>query len=167
MLFYLIVALIIVFTLIFQVSFLSFLFVDRALPDILLVIVVVLGFLLNEKKGAVIGLCGGLLQDLLLGHTLGLFALSKMLVGIGAGLIGREVYRGKILVLFILAFMGTVMHEILTLMLRYLFLGEVSLELAMLGHFVEMAAYNSLLAILVFLFFHWLYQKGDSLGLQE
>ncbi len=166
MLFYLIVAVIIIFILIIQVSFLSFLFMERALPDFLLVIVVVLGFLLNEKKGAVIGLCGGLLQDLLLGHTVGLFALSKMLLGIGAGLIGREVYAGRVIILFIVAFSGTLLHEILTLMLRYVFLGEVSFELSFLGHFAEMATYNSLLAILVFPFFHWLCQKGEVLGLQ-
>ena len=104
-------------------SFFSFFFLGQVFPDLGLVMVVVLGFLLREKSGAVLGLIGGLLQDLLFGSVLGLFALTKMLIGVAAGLVGREVYRDQIFAPLIVVFIGTFIHETLVFALMYNFIG--------------------------------------------
>ncbi len=167
MLFYFILAVIFLFVLIVQGSFFSFFFVGQALPDILLVIVIIMGFLLREKKGAITGLGGGLFQDLLFGHTLGFFALSKMLMGFGAGLVGKEIYRDNLFAPVIIVFIGTIIHELLMFALVYLFIGEVSFEWGMLRQFTGQAIYNSLLTILLYPLFFWLFRQRNFLGLKE
>jgi rod shape-determining protein MreD len=55
-------------------------------PDPLLVLVISLSILLGEKRGSLVGLAAGLLQDILFGPALGLFALSKVATAYLAGL---------------------------------------------------------------------------------
>jgi len=86
---------------------------EKALPDIFLVMVVLLGFILDERRGAIIGLCAGLLQDVIFSSALGFFALAKMILGYGAGLLGRELYREQLLAPVLLVFVATLTHEIL------------------------------------------------------
>ncbi len=167
MLFYLILAFIFIIIVVVQGSFFSFFFVGQALPDILLVIIIIVGFLLKEKRGAIVGLGGGLLQDILFGHAIGFFALAKMLLGFGAGLVGREVYREHIIGPLVLVFGGTILHELLIFALMYHFVGEVSFELVMFRRFTLMALYNSLLTLFLFPFFYWFFQKGNILSIKE
>lgn len=157
--FYLILAIIFLFILIIQGSFFAFFFAGQALPDILLVIVIIMGFLLREKKGALIGLGGGLLQDFLFGHGLGFFALTKMLLGYGAGLVGREIYRDKLTGPVIIVFTGTILHEMLIYALVYLFIGEVPFAWGMLKQFTGQAVFNSLLTLLLYPFIFRLFRQ--------
>lgn len=167
MLFYFIISVIAIIVLITQGSFFAFFFVGRALPDILLVIVIIMGFLLREKKGAVIGFGGGFFQDLLFGHALGFFALSKMLLGLLAGLVGREIYRDKIFGPVILVFTGTIVHELMIFLLVYQFVGEISFEWTMLRQFSIQAVYNSVLTLFIYPFFFWLFRQRNFLGVKE
>ena len=93
MIFYVVIALCFVLSLLLEGSVLSFFIMERALPDLFLVLVVSLGFILGERKGGILGLGFGLLQDVIFGSALGFFAMAKMLLGYGAGLLGRELYQ--------------------------------------------------------------------------
>ncbi|MDW7651245.1 MAG: rod shape-determining protein MreD, partial [Bacillota bacterium] len=62
-------------------------------PDILLVLVVVLGLLSDTKHGALAGLAAGLLQDVMFGSPLGFFAFINMLTGALAGMLADEVNK--------------------------------------------------------------------------
>jgi rod shape-determining protein MreD len=64
-----------------------------AQPDLLLGIVVVAGLRLPPPRGVVVGLCLGLLRDLLAGNPIGTEALPITLVAWGVGVAGRTVYR--------------------------------------------------------------------------
>src|SRR3989304_2881489 len=58
------------------------------IPDPALPLIIAISFR-RPDRGPVVGLGVGLLQDLLFGGSLGLFALSKLIVGHGAGGLGR------------------------------------------------------------------------------
>jgi rod shape-determining protein MreD len=62
-------------------------------PDLLLVAVVALALLSDGKRGAFLGFSAGLLQDVLTAAPLGFFTFGKMLAGLLAGMLAREVYR--------------------------------------------------------------------------
>jgi rod shape-determining protein MreD len=79
------IALLIVVTVIFQVSFLSFLAVFGVSPDIVPVLVVSLGLLGGALFGAVCGFAAGILVDSLLFQTLGTSALVLLSAGYLAG----------------------------------------------------------------------------------
>jgi len=90
-------------------------------PDPLLVLVISLSILLGEKRGSLLGLGAGLLQDILFGPALGLFALTKGVVAYLAGFAAREIYKDQMVGPVILTFILTVIHEFILFFLINLF----------------------------------------------
>ncbi|MBI2874378.1 MAG: rod shape-determining protein MreD [Firmicutes bacterium] len=86
-------------------------------PDLLLLLVIAFAVQRGGETGAVLGLVTGLIQDIVFGHVLGLFAGSKMVTGALAGLIGRRFFGENPLVLAALALLATVVHSISLLLL--------------------------------------------------
>jgi rod shape-determining protein MreD len=149
-----------IFALLLEGSVFSFFMLEKALPDIFLVMVVLLGFILDERRGAIIGLCAGLLQDVIFSSALGFFALAKMILGYGAGLLGRELYREQLLAPVLLVFVATLTHEILLYFLVSQFVGfGFPVEWSFSRLFIPKAFYNTVLALLLYPFFFRLYHR--------
>jgi len=134
------------------------------IPSITLILVICLGFMFGEVRGALIGLAVGFVADVLfVSPELGYFSLSKMLMGIGAGLSGKEIYHEKTIAPVMLVFAGTLIHEIFVYLLLFLFTGEnilnLPLEFAITGLFLPRAFINALLAIPLYSLVWWLMQK--------
>ncbi len=75
--------------LVLQITWLSR--VHLAVIDLLLVVVMSVGFLHGPEEGAVVGAGVGLLEDIMQGTPLGLGMLSSVCVGFGAGLGQRSI----------------------------------------------------------------------------
>ena len=105
------VFIIIFLTLILQGSLYPFLNLGRGQPDLVLILVVCFSILWGSKRGAVIGVTAGFLQDILYGHALGLFALTKMLTGYFSGFTEKNIYKDFVLGPMIIAFVLTFLHE--------------------------------------------------------
>jgi len=157
---YLMIAASFILALLLEGSVLSFFVIENALPDMLLVLVMIWGFILGPRPGLMLGLMGGLLQDVLFGSGLGYFALAKMLMGYGAGVLGREFYREQLLAPTLLLFAGTLSHELLLNISISQFIGLGMPVEWTINHFlIPKAAYNSGLTLLLYpLMFH-LYQS--------
>ena len=85
-----------------------------AQPDLLLGIVVVAALRLPVPQGAVVGLCLGLLRDLLAGNPIGTEALPITLVGWGVGVAGRTFYREAFLTHVLMNFGAALVKPLLT-----------------------------------------------------
>lgn len=167
MIFYVVIALGFALALLIEGSILSFFIIERALPDLILVMVISLGFILGERRGATIGLCAGLLQDVLLGSALGFFALAKMLLGYGVGLLGRELYREQLLAPVLLVFLGTLLHELVVYFLVSQFLGvSMPVDLSPGRLFVPKAFYNMGLTLLIYPLLFRFYNSKKFLGIR-
>jgi rod shape-determining protein MreD len=90
-------------------------------PDPLLVLVISTSILLGEKRGTLLGLGAGLLQDILFGPALGLFALSKAAAAYLAGFAAREIYKDQMVGPFFLTFFLTFIHEFILFFVINLF----------------------------------------------
>ncbi|NLZ38246.1 MAG: rod shape-determining protein MreD [Firmicutes bacterium] len=90
-------------------------------PDILLIITVALALLSDERRGAIVGLCAGLFQDILFGSPLGFFAAVKMLAGTIAGLLSDYIYKDVTLAPMILTVGFTFFSDLVTFFLLKLF----------------------------------------------
>ncbi len=164
MIFYLLVSAGFILALLVEGSVFSFFILEKALPDIFLVMVVSLGFILDERRGAAIGLCAGLLQDIIFSKALGFFALAKMLLGYGAGLLGRELYREQLLAPVLLVFVGTLTHEFILHLLVSQFIGfGLPVEISLSRLFIPKAFYNMALALLIYPLFFRLYERNKRL----
>lgn len=94
---------------------------DGVHPDLLLVVVVALSMLAGMRKGAVIGLCAGLLEDIVFGAPLGFFAAVKMPVGALAGLIAEDLYKDFTLAPMLLVVFFTFGSDFFSYLLAKLF----------------------------------------------
>lgn len=66
--------------------------------------------------GATVGLGVGLLQDLLFGGSLGLYALVKLLLGQGAAVLGRTMLVDQPALPWVMTAVGTVLHQVVLLL---------------------------------------------------
>jgi rod shape-determining protein MreD len=120
-----------------------------AILDPLLPIAVAVGILRGAASGAVVGLAGGLLQDLLSGGPLGVQGLTKLVVGFAAGLFERSIYIENPLLPAVAAFVGTLLSEVLLAVVGQITgLGRESV--GAVGRALAQAALNSAVAPLLF-----------------
>lgn len=96
-----------------QTAWLARLQISGAALDPLLPLAVGVGILRGAESGAVVGLTGGLLQDLLSGGPLGMFGLSRLVVGFASGLFERSIYIENPLLPAVATSIGTLLGEIL------------------------------------------------------
>ena len=108
--------------LVLQGSFLPFFWPVPHHPDLLLVLVVSLSILLGAKRGLILGLLAGMLQDIVFGPALGFFALSKAATGYLVGKAAKDTYKDQIFVPAVLILVATIFQELLLFFLTHLFL---------------------------------------------
>lgn len=165
--FYLVLMVLFFAVLLIEGSLLAFFFVGQMLPDLLLVMVIAAGFLVGEKRGALIGLGGGLMQDILFGSTLGYFGLSKMILGIGAGLAGREIYRETLIGPLMLVFVGTIIHEFVIFFLMNQFTPmNVTVEWNLTRLFLPRAFFNAAVTVPLYPCLRWAFKRWNWFGLK-
>ena len=158
---YLIVFLLSLFILVLEGSLLGVIFTRVNMPDLLLVFVTCLAFIWGEKKGVLIGLLAGLLQDLFFGPALGFFALAKMVVAYLAGTTAREVYKDQLAGPMLVVFMATFVHEFIIFSLRFLFWGSGGDLFYFLDVvFLPKAVYHFMLTIPIYSILYRADQKG-------
>jgi rod shape-determining protein MreD len=99
-------------------------------PDLLLLWTICAGLLGVPQAGALVGFGSGVLQGALVQSQLGAYAISKILAGTAAGLLGRRVFRDNWLVPSLAAAVLTVLHEVLFVLLSRV---EASSALRVIG----------------------------------
>lgn len=78
---------------ILDLSVLPFLFSSPYLPMVTLMTAIVLGLLLGRTRGALYGMIGGLVIDLLTGYPMGLRTILYIAAGYASGVAGRRFQR--------------------------------------------------------------------------
>lgn len=111
-------------------------------PDPLLVASVWYGFTRGIPGGVAVGFGTGLSRDILAGRYVGLSALTRGLVGAGAGVLRRSVYGNHLLVLPALTFTASVFTDLVFLVLLGATLPRVFQTLIL-----PAALYNAVLAL--------------------
>lgn len=85
-------------------------------PDPLLVASVWYGFMRGVPGGVAVGFGTGMARDILGGRYVGLSALTRGLMGAGAGLLRRRVYGNHLLVLPVLTFAASALTDMVFLL---------------------------------------------------
>lgn len=96
---------------ILQLTVFNFIKVAGVKPDLILIIIIFNALLNGSKDGAVLGLIGGLLQDLLTGQFIGLNALSKAATGYIFGFAGRKLYKENIIIPILSLLVGSLIND--------------------------------------------------------
>lgn len=120
-------------------------------PDLSLIVLIWLSYKNGLVEGSASGFIAGFAEDFLSAAPLGLNAFVKTLIASCAGLLHGVFSIDRIVLPFVLGFIGTVVKALSTGLLALLFAGKVR-SYAFLGRalWIE-AAYNGLVAPLIFI----------------
>jgi rod shape-determining protein MreD len=129
-------------------------------PDILLVVVVVIGLLSDSKRGAMVGLAAGLMQDIVFGAPLGFFAFTKALTGALAGMMSDDIYKDLVLApMLVVAFLSA-FTDTTTFLLAKLY--GVSQPLALVPYLQQFTLVRVLMHFFIMgLIYPWLYRAHN------
>ncbi len=134
-----------------QAAWLARVQLSGAALDPLLPFTVGMGILRGAESGAVVGVAAGLLQDLLSGGgPLGVNGLSKLVVGFASGLFERTIYIENPLLPAIATFVGTLLGEVLLVIVALIVGLGVPPWPALVAKMVVQAILNSTIAPLLF-----------------
>src|SRR5690554_3164606 len=89
---------------ILQSTLLPFIQVVGTQPDTLMILVTCFALLAGSNTGMMIGLVGGLLQDILYGNFIGMSALHYMIIGYIIGIFYEKIFIDKVVIPLILVF---------------------------------------------------------------
>lgn len=139
-------ALIVLVTLVIQVSLLSRFSFEGARPDVMILLAIVAGYRLGPERGALVGFAAGLSFDIVLSTPLGLSALIYTIVGYGVGAATAGMVRTSRWAASVVAAVGSAAGMLLYALVGTV-LGEPTLDGPPLASIVVLvAAVNAALA---------------------
>lgn len=120
-------------------------------PDLILIIAISYGLLKGPWYGAVLGLTGGLVSDLMAGGSiLGVGALARMATGFLAGLLEKTIFKDNLLVPFLSLLAGTLVSETIFLTVNSALGWPLGPALYLIPRVAAIALYNAMLAPLLY-----------------
>jgi len=126
-----------------------------AVPDLLLVATIAVGYERGPEAGAVFGFVGGLAVDCFLSSPFGVSALAFALVGYGVGVFQSGLLRSSRWIAPVLGGIGGLVGGALWVVIAAV-AGKDDLFTGYSARIIATSAvYDALLAILIFPFVHW------------
>lgn len=145
----LVLGIIFFFSLALQSTLFSYISYHGIKPDLLAIIIIFYSLFHGSIPGARLGFIYGLVEDLILGRFIGLSALSKGITGYLIGLGEKRFFKENFLVPLLASFSGTVVCQVVYLLLLNLVSGE-NVWLRFKEVVLPQALYNSLLGLLMY-----------------
>ncbi len=106
-----------------QSTLLGYIEIFSVRPNLLIVMTVVTALLRGTVESAIMGIAYGLTFDILLGKTLGWYALLLFLLAILISMVNEKLYREKVLVLLTFGLVSSILVETCFVLIYFLFRG--------------------------------------------
>lgn len=103
-----------------QVSFFKFMLKIPTIPNLLIIIVVILGFKNDSRMGLLTGLMAGLLLDVSSGSYIGLFALVYMYIGFISGKLNKYYVNDNLTILVCFVGVGDLVYNMIVYIFSFL-----------------------------------------------
>lgn len=142
-----------------EVTLLNFFTILGVKPDLVLMIIVFNAFLRGSREGALVGLLGGLFEDLAVGSYFGMNVLSLMAIGYLVGLTESKLLKESTIIIVFLAWMSSFIVQVLNYILLSFAEIYVSPGIALFRIIIPTATYT---AILVPIFYGRFYRSNKS-----
>ena len=145
-----IIGLIIIFAVVLQTTLVSYVAILRVKPDLLLMIVLYIGFKRGPLSGEISGFLSGFLEDIFSGNLIGINALSKTILGNLAGLGKDKLAFENLITQVVVTFLATSIYTFLVFLLKTFFLSQGISFVATIKYGVVASFYNAIISIFVF-----------------
>lgn len=118
------VALIIIFNIVLQSTFVQEIAIGGITMNLLMITVVSFALIRGKIEGAVIGFLIGLMQDVFFGNVIGFYALLYMYIGFFGGFINRALYKDNIMIPLLVISGADLIFNLVIYIITYLFRGR-------------------------------------------
>jgi len=133
-----------------QSTVMGYLEVFSVRPNIIITLAVVIALLRRTLESAIMGFSLGLTMDILMGKTLGWYALLLFLLSVLISLVNEKLYRDRLLVLMGFCFLSSVVVETSFIVIIFLFRGYEHIPYLFTRVVLPEAALNSILILPLF-----------------
>ncbi len=123
----LVISLILLLNLVLQSTVFGYIEIIGVKPNSALLIIVTYAMLRGDLEGAIVGFFSGLLQDVLFGRVLGLYAMLGLLTGYICGKPFKDFYRENYMIPLILSGISCICYEFAFYFIFFLFQGNIDL----------------------------------------
>lgn len=141
-----------------QSALLPFIEIYGVRPDSLMVLVVSFALLTGNPTSVVVGLCGGLLQDILFGQNIGFYALQYMLIGYLVGLVYGKVFTGKVLIPVFFVSVAIVFRGLFVFLWMYFSGTTVSLQWLFIRTILPELAYTAIITPIIYYYMNRIFR---------
>ncbi len=142
--------LIIILNFILQTTVFQSFSIDNVVPNTTIIIIIAFALLKGKKVGSFLGICMGLLQDIIFSEVIGVNALIYFFIGYLIGLVDNKVFKDNSWIVVFFIAVATIFYHFLFYMFMY-FLG---LEISFINMFKKVIAfeliYNIILSVPIY-----------------
>ena len=141
---------VLVFGVLLETTMVSRIAVFGVTPNLMLSIIVSYSILRGDTEGAIAGFAGGLLKDVALGQSVGLFAMLGLLVGHFCGKPFRDFYRESFFLPMLSTGVMTVAYGLALYMFYTLTIARVNILYYIGGVVLPVAVYTMVVSVFIY-----------------
>jgi rod shape-determining protein MreD len=167
----LIYAVCVYFIMLLQTTVLNYFEIYNVKPNLTIIFIVAIALLRGNIEGAAVGFFTGLLQDMVGGKVIGLYALLGLYLGLAIGSVNKRLYRENYLVIIFFTFVSSIAYEFAVFFLctvlplaLYGNGGQIDLLMPVKNIILPEAFYNSLISIFIYAFVIKLNYKFEDIS---
>ena len=131
-------------------------------PDLLLVLIVVTSILEGPKTGLLIGIIGGLLQDIFLGNFISINTIIKGPLAFISGFLEGHFYKGNYLLAPVATFFASIVYYLLAIILSEELIFSINYWVTIRSVILPSALYNAVLSIIIYIIFYKTFYDGEN-----
>ncbi len=146
----------------FQSTILEYIEILRVRPNLLLVLAISIALARTDIESAFMGLACGLGMDILIGRTLGWYALCLFLVCFTIGMVNSKLYKENPLIPIFFVLFSSLAVELMYYFINFFLRGYQDFAFVITGIVLPESIYNSILALFVYPFVLHVYKKLDK-----
>ena len=150
-----------------QTAVFPFLQLANVTPNLLLIVVVAIGYIRGKKEGMFWGLFCGLLLDCQYGQILGVNAFLYLLIGYAVGVCNKVYYRDNSVLPIVLVLIGDFAYSLLYYMMMFLLRNRTNLLFYARRIMLPEAVYTVLVSILIYKCIHNLLLGIEDMSRKE
>ncbi len=165
-----ITAILIIFCFVLQSTFFQSIAFNGIVPNLLIVLTAVFGFMRGEKEGLIIGFCCGFLYDILFGDVIGFYALTMMYLGYLNGKFSGVFYPEDIKLPMVLIVMSDISYSMICYICLFLLRGKFDFPYYFLNIILPEVVYTTVVTILLYpllLFINVRMENREKRGAQK
>ncbi|MBO4846827.1 MAG: rod shape-determining protein MreD [Lachnospiraceae bacterium] len=136
-------------------------------PNLMIVMIATLGFLLGNRTGMWLGFVFGLLTDVFFGNIIGFYACLYMFVGYLNGAFEKILFSHDIKLPLLLIVCTDFVYSNVCYILLFLLKGKFDYLYYLRGVILPELIYTTVLACIIYPFIHFIFEKIDAFDLKH